>query len=177
MWNLMNVVQVLAYMRYYADWPAMMLLIYEYMDNAITLKPISNPIMEWGQSKYQIANKTLSDEGLRDMGVQDTSLFKSLGVFLFVLLLMGCVLIVYGIAKLIARSESACAKKVVSMLRAKLFYSGFYRYMLQSNIKLTYTFWAFFLAAYSFESPVQSVKTFGFIVAITGLIIWPIFLA
>ena len=64
------------------------------------------------------------------MGVQDTSLYKSLGVFLFVLLLMASAVLVYGIAKVIAKSESACAKKVVSMLRAKLFYSGFYRYML-----------------------------------------------
>ena len=48
MWNLMNVVQVLAYMRYYTNWPALMLLIYEHMDNAITLKPISDPVMEWG---------------------------------------------------------------------------------------------------------------------------------
>ena len=42
---------------------------------------------------------------------------------------------------------------------------------------MTYTFWAFFLAAYSFDSLSKSIKTCGFVAAIIGLILWPLFLA
>ena len=50
MWNLMNVVQVLAYVRFFSDWPAFMVEIFRYMDDAITLKPVSDPLFELGQS-------------------------------------------------------------------------------------------------------------------------------
>ena len=50
MWNLMNVIQVLAYVRFFSGWPAIILEVFKYMDNAITLKPVSDPIFEYGQS-------------------------------------------------------------------------------------------------------------------------------
>ena len=50
MWNLMNVIQVLAYVRFFSGWPALMLEVFKYIDNAITLKPVSDPIFEYGQS-------------------------------------------------------------------------------------------------------------------------------
>ena len=48
MWNLMNVIQVLAYIRFFSGWPAIMMEVFKYMDNAITLKPVSDPIFEYG---------------------------------------------------------------------------------------------------------------------------------
>lgn len=48
MWNLMNVIQVLSYVRFFTGWPAMMTVIFNYMDDAITLKPVSDPIFEFG---------------------------------------------------------------------------------------------------------------------------------
>ena len=48
MWNLMNVIQVLAYIRFFSGWPAIMLEVFKYMDNAITLKPVSDPVFEYG---------------------------------------------------------------------------------------------------------------------------------
>ena len=56
MWNLMNVVQVLAYVRFFTGWPAFMLEIFQYMDDAITLKPVSDPLFEYGQTKFEKAN-------------------------------------------------------------------------------------------------------------------------
>ena len=50
MWNLMNVIQVLSYVRFFSGWPALMLEVFKYIDNAITLKPVSDPIFEYGQS-------------------------------------------------------------------------------------------------------------------------------
>ena len=42
MWNLLNVVQVLAYMRFYTRWSAYMERLFTWLDNAITLKPITD---------------------------------------------------------------------------------------------------------------------------------------
>ena len=65
----MNVIQVLAYMRFFTAWPAFMLTLFVYMDDAITLKPITDEIFNFGKSKFDIVNATLSDEGLRNAGV------------------------------------------------------------------------------------------------------------
>ena len=73
MWNLMNVIQVLAYVRFFSGWPAMMMEVFKYMDDAITLKPVSDHIFEYGQSQFEKANATLTDEGMKNMGVQDST--------------------------------------------------------------------------------------------------------
>ena len=52
MWNLMNVIQVLAYVRFFTGWPAFMLEIFRYMDNAITLKPISDLAFDYGKTQF-----------------------------------------------------------------------------------------------------------------------------
>ena len=52
MWNLMNVIQVLAYMRFFSHWPAFMMEIFRYMDDAITLKPITDTIFDYGKTKF-----------------------------------------------------------------------------------------------------------------------------
>jgi len=69
MWNLMNVIQVLAYVRFYSGWPAFMTKVFEYMDNAITMKPVTDFVFEYGQSKFDMANATLTDQGMLNMGV------------------------------------------------------------------------------------------------------------
>ena len=69
MWNFMNVVQVLAYIRFFVAWPAFMMLVLEFLDNALTMKPITDPFFELGKSKFDLANSTLSDQGLKDAGV------------------------------------------------------------------------------------------------------------
>ena len=46
-----------------------MLEVFKYMDDAITLKPISDPIFDYGQTQFQKANATLTDENMRNMGI------------------------------------------------------------------------------------------------------------
>ena len=60
MWNLMNVIQVLAYMRFFTNWPASMMEIFRYMDDAITLKPVTDPIFDYGKSAFEKANSKLT---------------------------------------------------------------------------------------------------------------------
>ena len=43
-------------MRFFTDWPAFMIDIFVYMDNAITLKPLTDPVFEFGMTKFEIVN-------------------------------------------------------------------------------------------------------------------------
>ena len=69
MWNFLNVVQVLVYLQFFAMWSGTMDFIFKQMDNAITLKPIVDPMYELGASKFEVINASLSDEGLQNAGV------------------------------------------------------------------------------------------------------------
>ena len=87
MWNLLNVVQVLAFMRFYTRWPALMTSILLWMENGVTLKPVTDKVFDIGKSKFELANQTLSDEGLLEVGITDPDLVRGLGVFSIVLIL------------------------------------------------------------------------------------------
>ena len=52
MWNLLNVIQVLAYMRFYAKWPAFMERLLLWMDNVVTLKPVSDKVFDYGKTQF-----------------------------------------------------------------------------------------------------------------------------
>ena len=64
-------------MRFFSSWPAFMIEIFKYMDNAITLKPVIDPIFEYGQTAFQKANETLTDETMLNLGFQDAGVCKS----------------------------------------------------------------------------------------------------
>ena len=52
MWNLMNVIQVLCYLRFFALWSGQVDLVMKYMDDAITLKPVSDPVINFGMDSF-----------------------------------------------------------------------------------------------------------------------------
>ena len=85
------------------------------------------------------------------MGVQDSSLMKSLGLFLVVLLSLLFLVVVYLAIKA-SKAKSGIAYKIRLKLEKKLFYSGFLRYMIVSNLKLNFTTWAFLLNEWSFAT-------------------------
>ena len=157
MWNLMNIIQILAYFRLYANWPAMIDFQLNQLELAITLKPVSDLVMDFGKSKFQLANETLSDENLKKAGVSDPEMFKTLGIFGFVLIilliLVGIYLILKHAHKAVAQKrEGTCTKNVIKikeLLSKKLFYSSFLRYMIVSNLKLTVTIFGFFILTWS----------------------------
>lgn len=147
----MNVVQVLAYIRFFSGWPALMLELFKYLDDAVTLKPVSDPIFEYGQSKFDKANATLTDYRMKNMGIQDSSLTKSLGFFTLGLLLLVLLVLVYFAFKA-SKNPKSLISKMREKLEKKLFYSSFLRYMIVSNLELNFTAWAFLISQWSFES-------------------------
>ena len=154
----MNVIQVLAYVRFFSGWPALMLEVFKYMDDAITLKPVTDPMFEYGQSQFEKANATLQDEGMKNMGVQDSALTKSLGLFLVVMMGLLFLVVIYYMVKA-SKNEQSLSYKIKVKLEKKLFYSSFLRYMIVSNLKLNFTTWAFLIAQFSFDSIASGAKT------------------
>ena len=152
-----------------------MLEIFKYMDDAITLKPVSDPIFEYGQSQFDKANATLTDEGMKNMGVQDTALVKSLGLFAVVVICLLTLVLVYYLVKL-SKNKTGCAHKIRVRLEKKLFYSSFLRYMIVSNLKLNFTIWAFLISSYSFDTFTQGAQTTVYILMLLGICIYPLFI-
>ena len=55
MWNLMNVMQVLAYIKNFSNWPANVDTVLSAIDNAVTLDPLCDAIYDYGESAYDKA--------------------------------------------------------------------------------------------------------------------------
>lgn len=85
-------------------------------------------------------------------------------------------MLVYIIVKCMAKRGIHLVAKVKDVLEKKLFYNSFYRYMIVSNLKLTYTLWGFLIAAYSFETWMSTVQTIGYFFGLALLIVWPMFI-
>ena len=81
------------------------------------------------------------DKLLQNAGVTDIYLFKSLGIFTINLVLLMLILTIY---LLLFTAKSRFILRVRNLIYKKLFYNGFLRYMLVSNLKLNYTLWGFF---------------------------------
>lgn len=171
MWNLYNVCQILAYIRLFTNWPALMDSVFLYLDNAITLKPISDAFFDYGQTEYERVESTLNDEKMKAMGIQDIALSKNLGVygivFLTLVLFMGLFAIVSYIPSCI---------RFKKYLRKKLFYHSFIRYMIVSNLKFNYTITAFLISSWSFATFFDGIRSYGYVLAMTAAVGFPIFI-
>ena len=90
-------------------------------------------------------------------------MFKTLGIFGFIIVLLLIFVGVYFLLKWVHISVLQKRKgplintlvKIKDSLYKKLFYSSFLRYMIVSNLKLTYTVFGFFILTASKVFPVS----------------------
>lgn len=176
MWNFLNVVQVLVYLKHYALWSATMVFVFEQMDNAITLKPVIDPVYEIGQSKFDKVNSTVEDEGMKNSGIEETSVLKQLGLFtlVFAVIILGIGL--YFVVRHLHKKGNKHIATLKDKIEKKLFFSGIYRYLVVSNLKLTVTIFGFLVAKWSFESFVTGATSVALLFGVFGLIVWPLFI-
>ena len=59
MWNLMNVMQVFAYLRHVGAYPANLAVILESVHNAVSLDPLKDRAFEWTKETYTNTTETL----------------------------------------------------------------------------------------------------------------------
>ena len=82
--------------------------------------------------------------------------------------------LVYKVVKR-SKDEKSLAHKLKLKLEKKLVYSSFLRYMIVSNLKLTFTLWAFLISTWNFESIKNGFQSSIYVSMILLLCIWPLF--
>ena len=65
--------------------------------------------------------------------------------------------------------------KMKVKLEEKLFYAAFLRYMIVSNLKLTYTIWAFLIGMWGFVTLQSSLSSLAYVIVLFAICLWPIF--
>jgi hypothetical protein len=116
------------------------------IEDATTLKPVSDVLFDFGKSKFQLANETLSDERLLNAGVTDSGIWKTLGFFGVFLVIMLISIGIYLLLKWLSKLERfACLKTAQHFLSKKLFFNSILRYLIVSNHKITYMAFAYWM--------------------------------
>ena len=69
MWNLMNVIQVIAYLRLFTNWPANTMMIKHAIYNAITLKLFSDELLVFVGLKNEDQTEKSRQEELDKVGI------------------------------------------------------------------------------------------------------------
>jgi len=71
------------------------------VENAITLKPITDKIFDYGKSTIEIANQKLHEVGLKEFGITDRNPLKGLGIFTIVLIIYFILTCLYALLAVI----------------------------------------------------------------------------
>ena len=62
MWNLLHVMQILTFSKNFTEWPALATESLTYINDAIYLEEISGKVLEFGQSKFDLAKIATHDK-------------------------------------------------------------------------------------------------------------------
>ena len=100
-WNIMNVMQVLAYTRLFSLWPANIKTLMDSVHMAITMDVFYDKLINYGLDQYEIAAHRWSYEELRREGVNDPRLYRNLGIFALALIIILFLAFVYLLLKLV----------------------------------------------------------------------------
>ena len=104
------------------------------------------------------------------------NLAMSLGIFAIFFGLLLFALLFWFVLKMLKVRVGCCAT-VRNVLKAKLFYSVWIRYMIESNLKITHNALFFLAMGASFSSAEDIVATVSRIILLVIICIWPIFAA
>lgn len=167
MWNLFNVMQVLAYTREFTRWPALVQSVIEYIIEALYMEKVNNAIMDFGKSKFEVAKNSAKDEFMQQQGIMDNSLMKSLGVFALSIIIILLVILVYFLIK-----RFNCCSKISAILNKKMFYSGPLRYVVVGYLKLFNQFATLLLIGLASSEKAYILAGYAFVVTI--LTVWPV---
>ena len=156
MWSILNVMQVVAYTRLYSNWPANIMTIMDNVQLAITMDIFYDSLINFGKDQYEIAADKILNENLSKNGVSDPNLYKNLSILVFIFVSLVFLLLIYFLCKLI---YTKCPKVRVlkDILKKKLFYSAWIRFLIEGNIKLTHNTVVYLVILGSFESASEGV--------------------
>ena len=132
-------------------------------------------MFDFGKSKFEILNKTLPSEDLKNAGITDFEMFKSLGIFVLTLIAILAGVVMYWVLKSMEKKVKV-AEKGRRFIGHRLFFSSFLRFMIVSNMELTVTVWGFFVYSFGQDSFEYKVYASCYAAGIVGMLIYPFFL-
>ena len=104
-------------------------------------------MFDYGKSKFEILNSTIPNEGLKNAGITDVEMFKSLGIFVLTMIAILAGVVMYWVLKSMEKKVKV-AQKGRRFIGHRLFFSSFLRFMIVSNMELTVTVWGYFIYSY-----------------------------
>lgn len=172
MWNLMHVMQVIVFTSHIVEWPANTLLLLESMHEAITLEELLGSIEDaiFSDGILGGSNEEKSDSS-------EMSLFIRYKLFVCMLVLLIVLVLVYLVLYILMRSMRNCTHKLMIIIRNKLFYSAWIRYLIEGNLFITFDA-VFFLSEHGgFSSNKKSLSTIFRMAVLIVLVLWIFFAA
>ena len=122
LWNLLNVIQVLAISREFTNWPALVDEIIKYITDSIYLTRVKDLIFSYTQSEFELA-KTVT-------GIESEKVFYSLGLFILVFVAMLLSFLLYLII-----CRFSCCARLKSMIKRRLCYRVPIRFVIVGYLK------------------------------------------
>ena len=175
MWNLLNVVQVVIYLRLISDWPANSMKIMKALHNANTLQPYLDKFNKFTEKYREVEQEEYTQEELERVGVHDPNLFWSLGIFAIAIVVLLFLLLVYFFFKVMS-TKFPKLRAAEIILGKKLFYNAWIRYLIESNLKITHNAIFVMHLKASFESKSKTIATSFNILLLAIIVLWPFFL-
>ena len=99
-------------------------------------------------------------------------MFKSLGIFVLSLLAILAGVVMYWILKFF-EEKIKLAKKGRRYIGNQLFFSGFLRFMIVSNMEVTVTVWGFFIYSYGLDTFEYKIYASCYALGILSLLVYP----
>ena len=171
MWYLLSVMQIIVLVRSFAAWPAIVDEVIKQVLDAITLDPVVKPIIDYGKSKFELADDETDDEYLRQQGLQRKSILDDMGIFYIVLLLTLVVLVVFIIVKIVS-TRVPCCRTVLEKLRAYLVFTAPLQYVVSSYFRLVGIFFSLLLVGIKRSDEIWEVVIYGSVVCF--FFVWPL---
>ena len=100
---------------------------------------------------------------------------KSFGIFAIVFISIFALVGIYFLMRCCARSRNRLLQLIKLKLERKLFYGSFHRYMIISNLKLTYTIWAFLCLTASLTSIKNKAISTVYMLLFGAVLVWPLY--
>ena len=178
MWNLMHTMQLVAFLRLLVTWPANFAVMLQSMHNAVTLENLINSLYDSLLGNFtnfvEKEDDKQKSEELKENAILYDNIWLSMGIFGILIAFLVFCLIFYCMLQLLALRFSCC-NRLRAILRNKLFYSVWIRYMIESYLKTTHSCLCYLLISASFTGGMSSLSTIFRLALLIVFIGWPFY--
>ena len=175
-WIFLNMMQVVAYVRLYSNWPANTQAFLDQLQLAISMDAFYDRLFDFGEDQYDLGAGYAEHPELVKAGVRHPHLYRNMGIYTLVLGLLLTLSFLYCICKLAALCCPK-VKKLESKLRKILHFSAWIRFMIEIYLKLAHNLIVYIVIMGSFGKDEAGIETYLLLLISMLLALWPIMIA